>query len=201
MESLRTLVSRARALPLDDVDTDVIYPARFLLITQKRGLGRYAFADRRGADFPIGDDGLAGAHILVAGRNFGCGSSREQAVWALADLGVRGILAPSFGEIFESNCFKNGLLAVRLSDEETATARRAAEVGEEIAIDVAAQTIRSSSLGEIGFAIRPERQEALLAGWNEITRIRALHRAEIDTFEAAQRGRAPWLWTKDVSDG
>lgn len=201
MEPLRTLASHARALPLDDIDTDVIYPARFLLITQKRGLGRYAFADRLGGDFPIDASGMAGAQILVAGRNFGCGSSREQAVWALADLGVRAVLAPSFGEIFESNCFKNGLLAVRLPESEIAVATRAAGNGEQLVIDVAAQTIASPSLGTVRFAIRPERREALLAGWNEITRILALHRADIDTFEAAQRLRAPWLWTKDVSHG
>ena len=198
MEPLRILTSTAASLPLDDIDTDIIYPARFLLITEKKGLGRYAFADRRDdPDFPIGSEGVGDAQILVAGRNFGSGSSREQAAWALDGLGLRMILAPSFGEIFYSNCFKNGMLPIRLSEEECARAHQAARAGELFTADLEACTIASPSVGTLNFTIEPDRREALLNGWNEIARIRALHSKDIENFEAVQREAAPWLWIKD----
>lgn len=198
MIPLRQLSGHAVSLPQDDVDTDIIYPARFLLITEKNGLGRYAFADRRAVPgFPIGSDGAGDAQILVAGRNFGCGSSREHAVWALAGLGLRIIIAPGFGEIFESNCFKNGILAARLPDEDCDRAHAAAAAGDVFSIDLAEGTIASPRLGVLHFALGEDRRQALLNGWNEIGRIRALHSADIEAFETKQRQAMPWLWTKD----
>lgn len=198
MEPLLILTSMAASLPLDDIDTDIIYPARFLLITEKKGLGRYAFADRRDdPDFPIGPGGVGEAQILVAGRNFGSGSSREQAAWALDGLGIRVIIAPSFGEIFYSNCFKNGMLPIRLCGEECARAHQAARAGELFTVDLEACTLVAPSFGTLNFTVEPDRREALLNGWNEIARIRALHTKDIENFEAAQRASAPWLWIKD----
>ena len=112
-----TLVSRAVVLPADDVDTDQIIPARFLKGTKKTGLGEVLFADwRTRPDFPLLQPSAAGAKILVTGNNFGCGSSREHAPWALVDFGFRAIIARSFADIFKENATKNGLLPIALPD-------------------------------------------------------------------------------------
>ena len=132
-----------------DVDTDIIYPARFLLLTDKRGLGQYAFSYRRAdSDFPLPLDGSRS--ILVAGANFGCGSSREHAVWALHDFGIRAIIAPSFGEIFYTNCTRNGIVPIRLPQD--VVAALAAHEGQVLTIDLEAcrimakVSIRSGSI-------------------------------------------------------
>lgn len=193
MKTLTWVTGRAISLPDADIDTDIIYPARFLLITQKKGLGAYAFADRRDApDFPIRANN--DRPILIAGPNFGCGSSREQAPWAIGDLGIRVLIAESFGEIFYSNCFRNGMLPVRLPPEQVATLRRHAEAGGIITVDLATCTILAGA-GAIPFIVADDRREALLKGWNDTTRIIALHEDDILAFEAAQRRAAPWLWT------
>lgn len=194
MKSFDTLTAPAVALADDDIDTDIIYPARFLLITEKRGLGRYAFVDRVSAgDATIGPDNTA--PILVAGRNFGCGSSREHAVWALVDIGLRVILAPSFGEIFRGNCVNNGVVPGVVSEADAEALRRAAAAGEEIAVDLHSRTASAPSCGTVSFAIPDADRESLLNGWNETTRILALHADEIAAFETGQRAVAPWLWT------
>lgn len=190
IEPFRKLSGRAVSLPYADIDTDVIYPARFLLVTEKRGLGRYAFHDRPDLNLPTGSP------ILVAGDNFGCGSSREQAPWALADLGVRVLIAPSFGEIFFSNCFKNGLLPIVLSPEEVDQMHAVARAGETLAIDLEVQKITSPQLGEFAFVVEPARREALLNGWNEIGRIMSRFSPYIAAFETAQRLSSPWLWSR-----
>lgn len=198
MTPLRRITGMATSLPQDDVDTDIIYPARFLLITEKKGLGRYAFADRRhDAGFPFGNDDRQAPPILVAGRNFGCGSSREHAVWALAGLGLSAIIAPGFGEIFESNCFKNGVLAIRLSESDCALAHAAATAEETFDIDLERETLAAPGLGTRVLHVREDRRQALLNGWNEIGRIRALFGDHIAAFEAGQRNSAPWLWTEE----
>lgn len=195
MKPLDTVRGPALSLPDTDVDTDIVYPARFLLITEKKGLGAYAFHDRRGeADFPIGDGPVP--PILIAGANFGCGSSREQAPWALADLGIRLIVAESFGEIFFTNCFRNGLLPIRLDAATVDALHAAARDDAEFEIDLRTRTL-SVAGREIAFDVADDRREALLNGWDDTARIRALHGDDIARFEAAQRRDAPWLWTKD----
>src|SRR5580698_3433920 len=121
MKRFTTVTGIAAPLPEADIDTDVIFPARFLLLPDKAGLGKQLFFDRRfdefGAprrEFVLNRPPFDNAQILITGENFGTGSSREHAVWALAELGIRSIIAPSFGEIFYSNCLKNGLLPIRL---------------------------------------------------------------------------------------
>lgn len=121
MPGLTELTSRAILLPLDDIDTDQIIPARFLKTTERRGLGTHVFADWRyaadgtpNADFPLNAPSAIGRRILVAGRNFGCGSSREHAPWALADFGIGAVIAPSFADIFRNNALKNGLVPVAM---------------------------------------------------------------------------------------
>ncbi|MET0365710.1 MAG: 3-isopropylmalate dehydratase small subunit [Sphingobium sp.] len=193
MRELVTISGQAVSFPDADIDTDIIYPARFLLITEKKGLGAYAFADRRDApDFPFksGED----RPILIAGPNFGCGSSREQAPWAIGDMGIRVIIAESFGEIFYSNCFRNGMLPIRLDRATVETLRARAEAGGIITVDLESRTITGAGT-PIEFAVADDRREALLKGWNDTTRILALHSEDITAFETAQKGAAPWLWT------
>ncbi|TVV76560.1 3-isopropylmalate dehydratase small subunit [Sphingomonas solaris] len=196
MKPLSTVTGQAISLREADVDTDIIYPARFLLVTEKKGLGAYAFADRRATPgFPIGEDNDRG--ILIAGPNFGCGSSREQAPWAIGDLGIRVVIAESFGEIFYGNCFRNGMLPIRLDAAQVAALHDVAEAGGTIDVDLAARTV--SAAGDVlPFDIADDRREALLNGWNDTLRILALHQDDVSRFEAAQRRAAPWLWTARI---
>ncbi|MCC2976547.1 3-isopropylmalate dehydratase small subunit [Sphingomonas sp. PL-96] len=195
MTPLTRVTGQALSLPQADIDTDIIYPARFLLITERTGLGAFAFYDRRNDPaFPIAPDLRKVPPFLVAGPNFGCGSSREQAPWALDDLGVRVIIAESFGEIFYSNCFKNGMLPIRL-DTETVTALHAsATSGGRFTVDLLEQRLRVDGLPPLAFDVAPAQRAALLNGWSEITRIQSLHGNDIASFEAAQRRAMPWLW-------
>lgn len=200
MKPFEPFTGRAISLPEDNVDTDIIYPARFLLITEKTGLGRYAFADRRtGGDTRF--DGDDPAPILVAGANFGCGSSREQAVWSLADLGIRVILAPSYGEIFRSNCANNGLLAAVVLPDVAAVLHAAAEAGEPFTVDLVACTVTTPDSGTHDFEIPGAARELLLNGWNETTRILALYGEHITQFEREQQRHSPWLWASEIQDG
>ena len=201
MEPFVRLTSIAAPLPEANVDTDVIVPARFLLITEKKGLGRYAFYERReGGGFVLDDPAYSGAQVLVAGPNFGCGSSREHAPWALNDLGIRCIIAPSFGEIFRANCVRNGMLPIRLEEREWAQCLAAAQAQQPVTVDLTTQMISTSQI-EVGFAIPPAEREALLNGWDEIDGIRAKHSDAIAAFENGQRATLPWLWEKKPIDG
>lgn len=191
MEAFTVLTGRAQALAAADVDTDIIYPARFLLVTEKRGLGQYAFADWRAAGRFEPDD----APILVAGPGFGTGSSREQAVWALRDLGIRAVIAPSFGEIFFGNCFANGVLPVRMGGADYAALLADAEAGLDLTVDLEACEVRRRDGPRIGFDVPGWRREALLAGWDEVDTIMNRSGAKIAAFETAQRASQPWLWS------
>ncbi len=186
MHPFTRLTGLAASLAEDNVDTDVIYPARFLTITAREGLGAYAFADRA---FRPG-----GAPVLVAGANFGCGSSREQAVWALLGCGVRCIIAASFGEIFAGNCIRNGVLPVTLDAAQVAVLHRAADAGATFTIDLHACTLQAGDTPVIGFAIPEPQRQALLNGWDETSAILARDGALIDAFERRQRGEQPWLY-------
>jgi 3-isopropylmalate/(R)-2-methylmalate dehydratase small subunit len=159
--------AKAVALPLDDVDTDQIIPARFLKTTVREGLGAHLFHDRA-ADpgFPLKRPEAAGARILVAGRNFGCGSSREHAAWALADRGFRAVLAVSFGEIFRGNALKNGLLPIALPEAVVAPLHRTGAC--ELTIDLAAQEVRLPGGAVERFIVDPFAKSRLLAGTDEL---------------------------------
>ncbi|WP_260928490.1 3-isopropylmalate dehydratase small subunit [Novosphingobium sp. 9] len=193
MTPFTTVSGSAFALPEDDIDTDVIYPARFLLRTEKLGLGNLAFADR--ADLRARIDAPDENPILVAGANFGCGSSREHAVWTLADAGFRAIFAPSFGEIFRSNCTNNGVLAGLVGEADHLALMTAAQAGTVLEVDLANTTVHFGGTA-IRFSISDVDRRMLLEGWNATTRILALHREDITAFEGRQRHAAPWLWTK-----
>jgi 3-isopropylmalate/(R)-2-methylmalate dehydratase small subunit len=201
---------RGPAVPMldDDIDTDVIFPARFLLVMEKRGLGRYLFVDRRqgpdGAprgDFVLDRPQFRGAPILIAGANFGCGSSREQAAWTLADAGFRVIMARSFGEIFHANAFKNGLLPIELPAATLATLADLAMRGEMFEVDLEAQTIRVGDVLRLDFAIDARRRAALLAGHDEIDEMLGEDGAAIARFETEHRGRQPWLFADGLTSG
>jgi 3-isopropylmalate/(R)-2-methylmalate dehydratase small subunit len=173
MERFRALTGRTVVLPLEDVDTDQIIPARFLKGTTRTGLGRGLFADRRydssGAprpDFALNRPDAAGAPVLVVGRNFGCGSSREHAVWALLDQGFRAVIGPSFADIFRGNALKNGMLPVALTAEEVA--RLSAAPGATVTIDLQAQRVALPDGTRAPFTIDPFARHCLLEGIDEL---------------------------------
>ena len=186
--------SVAAPLPEDNVDTDVIFPARFLLLLERNGLGRYAFFERRNgaAQFVLDDPTYKNASVLVTGRNFGTGSSREQAVWALADHGIRCIVAPSFGEIFKANCFRNGLLPIELQPEPLARLLEAANAAQTVIVDVEAGTIQLPDGLEIPFKLSAHRKKALIAGLDELGAILANDMNAIAAYEGWQAGEMPW---------
>lgn len=195
------LTGIAAPLPEENVDTDVIYPARFLLITAREGLGTYAFHDHRfdsdgqeNGNFILNRAPWREASILIAGANFGSGSSREQAVWTLLGRGITCIIAPSFGEIFQSNCFRNGVLPIRLPLEVVSLLTEAAARGETLTVDLPIQQISGAGLEPIGFDIAPDRKEALLNGWDETALLLNSHGQDIAAFETRQRAEQPWLY-------
>jgi 3-isopropylmalate/(R)-2-methylmalate dehydratase small subunit len=194
------LRSRAVVLDLADVDTDQIVPARFLKRPREEGFGQFLFhALRRNpdgvlrADFPLNAASAAGAQVLVAGANFGCGSSREGAVYALLDGGFRAVIAPSFGDIFSGNALKNGLLPVVLAADVVqklgALVRRAP--GTEITVDLERRRVECEGLTQ-AFDVDPFAREALLGGIDEIGLTLKLEEA-ILRFEEADALRRPWL--------
>ena len=200
MRCFVALTGIAAPLPDSDIDTDVIFPARFLLLLDRQGLGRHLFHERRRAPesgqqpFVLSRPPFDRAEILVAGRNFGCGSSREQAVWALADFGIRCVIAPSFGEIFYGNCFRNGLLPITLSEPEHRDVLAAAETGEPLTVDLEAKNVRLPGAQTLPFQIDPHRRRALLLGLDQIGAILADDAAEIADFESRQCSEFPWLY-------
>ncbi len=166
------LVSRTVLLDQADVDTDQIIPARFLTTTTREGLGRHCFADWRfdrsgqaNPDFPLNRSENAGAAILVAGRNFGCGSSREHAPWALLDAGIQAVLAPSIADIFRNNALKNGLLALPVDDD--LYARLVQRQGLAVEIDLVAQRIVLDDGSSASFELEAFVRRCLMEGVDE----------------------------------
>ena len=203
MEKFVTLTSVAAPLPEADVDTDIIFPARFLLLLDKVGLGKHLFHERRNApggastDFVLNTPPFDVAKILVTDANFGSGSSREQAVWALADFGIRCVIAPSFGEIFYSNCFKNGVLPIVLTGEAHSNAMSAAASGQPFTVDLESQTVTFPNGPSVPFEIDPYRKRALMLGLDEIGGILTEDADDIAAFETRHRASQPWLFLDD----
>ena len=200
-EPFTTVSGLAAAMPEENIDTDIIFPARFLLLTQREGLGVHAFHDRRFredgsevADYVLNTAEFRTAPVIVAGTNFGSGSSREQAVWALAGRGVKVVIAPTLGEIFAGNCLRNGLLPITLDPSEVDLLLAAAARMAPFTIDLERQTITAGDLAPIAFGIAPERKQALLMGWDETDEVIGRFSADIAAFEAAQRRSQPWLY-------
>ncbi|BBD77486.1 3-isopropylmalate dehydratase small subunit [Hydrogenophilus thermoluteolus] len=201
--------------PLDraNVDTDAIIPKQFLKSVRRSGFGPYLFdqwryLDRgepgmdcsqrpKNPDFVLNQPRYAGATILLARENFGCGSSREHAPWALVDYGFRAIIAPSFADIFYNNSFKNGLLLITLPADtvDQLFAECVATPGYRLKIDLAQQTVTKPDGSQLRFSIDPFRKECLLNGWDEIG-LTLRHADEIRAFEAQYRERYPFYFVK-----
>ena len=202
MQKFTTLTGIAAVLPMINVDTDMIIPKQYLKTIKRTGLGKGLFADIRydekGAplpDFVLHKPPYNEAKILITGENFGCGSSREHAPWALLDFGIRCLIAPSFADIFYNNCFKNGILPIVLPKEDVAKLLDDAERGANavITIDLEKQEITGPDGGRLSFEIDPFRKHCLLNGLDDIG-LTLQKGAEIDSYEARQRAAQPWLW-------
>ncbi|HEY0595715.1 3-isopropylmalate dehydratase small subunit [Sphingopyxis sp.] len=186
MEKFDRLTAIAAPLPLANVDTDMIIPARYMKALTRSGLGQHLFRELRytpggteRSDFILNHPVGRHARILIADRNFGCGSSREHAVWALADFGIRCVVAPSFGDIFAGNARKNGLLLVRLPDDRCDRLREGIA---QISVDLVEQRITLASGETIAFAIDPGDRRTLIEGLDDIART-LRHEAAIARFE------------------
>jgi 3-isopropylmalate/(R)-2-methylmalate dehydratase small subunit len=189
------------ACPLDiaNLNTDQLLPARFLKVPRSAGLGAALLHDLRfdaergeQPDFPLNRPAWRDAKIIVGARNFGCGSSREAAVYALCDYGIRCVIAPSFGDIFVGNAVQNGLLTAIISDDEAAMLMGvlAEKPGQRLTVDLEQQTIQCGDQ-TFRFAIDPVRRTRLLNGWDNVT-LTESYRDKIAAFKAADRGRRPW---------
>jgi 3-isopropylmalate/(R)-2-methylmalate dehydratase small subunit len=200
MTPFTTLTGIAAPMPLVNIDTDMIIPKQFLKTIARTGLGRNLFDEMRytqdGAeipDFVLNQPQYRHAQILVAGDNFGCGSSREHAPWALLDFGIRCVISTSFADIFYNNCFKNGILPVVLPPEAVAhlmdDARKGANA--RISVDLAAQTVTAADGTAYAFGVDPFKKHCLLNGLDDIglTLEKAAH---IDQYEARAAALRPW---------
>lgn len=204
MKAFITLEGVAAPLPAENIDTDVIIPMAALLMTPRAALGPKAFLPLRydeegqeNPEFVLNRPQFRAAPILVAGRNFGCGSSRELAVNAIEGFGIRAIVAPSFGDIFFGNCIKNGVLPIVLGAEDHARVMAAAVASdgfEPFAIDLPEQTLTLPEGDALGFDIDAGHKVRLLEGRDEIA-LTLDHEAEIARFQTEDRARRPWAWS------
>ena len=191
------------AAPMDllNIDTDMIIPKQFLKTIKRSGLGvnlfhemRYADDGSEHTDFVLNKSAYRGAEIIVAGDNFGCGSSREHAPWALLDYGIRCVISTSFADIFYNNCFKNGILPIKVSADDRDALMADAQDAEnpELKIDLVSQTIQRPNGAEIQFEIDPFRKQCLLDGLDDIG-LTLEKKATIDSFEKQRKSDMPWL--------
>ena len=200
MQAFNRLDAKVAPLPVANIDTDQIIPKQFLKTVERAGLAKGLFYDLRfdgegnpKPDFVLNRPEFKGAGVLVAGDNFGCGSSREHAPWALMDFGIRCVVSTSFADIFYNNCFQNGLLPVVLREDEVQALMEEAKGGNHlVTVDLEAQTVVSPSGKIFTFAIDPQRKEKMLKGLDAIGET-LVSVADIDTYEARQALARPWL--------
>jgi 3-isopropylmalate/(R)-2-methylmalate dehydratase small subunit len=201
MDKFTTLTGIAAPMPLVNIDTDMIIPKQFLKTIQRSGLGKNLFDemryDRSGneiADFVLNQPQYRAAEILVAGDNFGCGSSREHAPWALLDFGIRCVISTSFADIFYNNCFKNGILPVVLPPEAVAVLMEDAKKGANarITVDLPSQTVTTSDGQSFGFDVDPFKKHCLLNGLDDIG-LSLEKAAAIDAYEGKAAQARPWV--------
>jgi 3-isopropylmalate/(R)-2-methylmalate dehydratase small subunit len=201
MQKFTKLTGVAAPLPMANVDTDKIIPARFLKTIKRTGLGihlfdtlRYDAEGRDRPDFVLNQDPWKTAKILIAHENFGCGSSREHAPWALMDFGFLSVIAPDFGDIFYNNCFKNGMLPIRLPRAVCDQLIEDAKLGgnARITVDLEEQVVVRPNGEKIKFDIDPFRKHLLLNGLDDIGQTMQ-HAAAIDAYEQKQRAEKPWV--------
>jgi 3-isopropylmalate/(R)-2-methylmalate dehydratase small subunit len=200
MQPFTRLDGRAAPLPVANIDTDQIIPKQFLKTVEREGLAKGLFYDlrfdeqgREKPDFVLNRPEYKAAAVLIAGDNFGCGSSREHAPWALMDFGIRCVIAPSFADIFHNNCLSNGLLPVVLPPAEIDQLMDEAKGGNHVfSVDLEAQTVVAPSGKAFRFEIEPDHKEKLLKGLDAIGET-LQHAADIDVFEMKQALSRPWL--------
>ena len=201
MDKFETLTGIAAPMPLVNVDTDMIIPKQFLKTIKRSGLGVNLFDemrfDREGnevADFVLNKPQYRSADILVGGENFGCGSSREHAPWAIKDFGITCVIAPSFADIFYNNCFKNGILPIALPQEQVDIMMKDAEKGENarMTIDLEAQEITTSDGEVVKFEVDPFKKHCLMNGLDDIG-LTMEKQASIQSFEAQASVARPWV--------
>ncbi|MBP6441344.1 MAG: 3-isopropylmalate dehydratase small subunit [Sphingorhabdus sp.] len=192
MQPISSVQGKAYPLGLKNVDTDIIIPAAWLKTISRSGLGKGAFQTLRSVPGNVFDDpAYAGAPILIAGDNFGCGSSREHAAWAMADLGISAVIAPSFSDIFSGNAFKNGLLAIVLPQEAIDRLMEVAKT-DEIHIDLETQTVTTPFQDRFAFEIDPFRKHCLINGVDEIG-LTLKSSDAISAYENKLSASQPWL--------
>ncbi|MGV6811379.1 MAG: 3-isopropylmalate dehydratase small subunit [Brevirhabdus sp.] len=201
MDKFETLTGIAAPMPLVNIDTDMIIPKVFLKTIKRSGLGVNLFDEMRYnrdgteiADFVLNKPQYRNAEILVAGDNFGCGSSREHAPWAIKDFGIKAVISTSFADIFYNNCFKNGILPITLPQEQVETLMADAEKGENarMTVDLEAQTVTSSDGEEFPFEIDAFKKHCLLNGLDDIG-LTMEKVDQIDAFEATAAQARPWV--------
>jgi 3-isopropylmalate/(R)-2-methylmalate dehydratase small subunit len=201
MDKFTTLTGVAAPMPLVNIDTDMIIPKQFLKTIKRSGLGKNLFDEMRydakgneNPDFVLNRPAYRKAEIIVAGDNFGCGSSREHAPWALLDFGIRSVISTSFADIFYNNCFKNGILPIVLKPEEVAVLMKDAEKGANarITVDLAAQTVTSSDGEVFRFEIDAFKKQCLLEGLDDIG-LTAQKAPAIAAYEARAAAERPWV--------
>jgi 3-isopropylmalate/(R)-2-methylmalate dehydratase small subunit len=201
MDKFTTLEGVAAPLKIINVDTDMIIPKQYLKTIKRTGLGKGLFSEQRynddgseNPDFVLNKTAYRKSKILVAGDNFGCGSSREHAPWALGDFGIRCVISTSFGDIFYNNCFKNGILPIRVSHEELDKLFDDADRGANatLTVDLEKQEIRGPDGGTIKFEIDAFRKHCLLNGLDDIG-LTMEKSNSIDVFETKERAERPWL--------
>ncbi len=201
MDKFTTLTGVAAPLPMINVDTDMIIPKQFLKTIKRSGLGKNLFDEMRYddkgneiPDFVLNKPAYRNAKIIVSGDNFGCGSSREHAPWSLLDFGIRCVIAPSFADIFYNNCFKNGILPIRLPQEDVDKLMDDAERGENatVTIDLEKQEIYGPDGGCVKFDVEPFRKHCLLNGLDDIG-LTLQKGGAINDFEAKRAASQPWL--------
>jgi 3-isopropylmalate/(R)-2-methylmalate dehydratase small subunit len=199
MKPFNSLTAIAAPLPIDNVDTDMIIPKQFLKTIKRTGLKEGLFYEmrfdvngKRNDGFVLHRAPYTHAEILVSGQNFGCGSSREHAPWALLDFGIRSVIATSFADIFYNNCFKNGILPVTLPQDEVTKLMQTAEAGQKITVDLQSQTV-SAGNHSFKFEVDPFRKHCLLGGLDDIGLTMQKLNA-IAQFETKQKSLTPWLY-------
>ena len=207
MEKFKTIQSNAIPLPMVNVDTDMIIPKQFLKTIKRTGLGknlfyelRYDENDKEIKSFVLNQDEYKDSKILITGKNFGCGSSREHAPWSIADYGIKCIIASSYADIFYNNCFKNGILPIKLKDEEIEVLLSAAENSLNFTIDLENQKIsyiENNTQKEMPFELDEAKKNCLLQGLDDIgmTLNKVSH---ISSFEEKQKSSNPWLYSQTI---
>ena len=207
MEKFKKIESNAIPLPMVNVDTDMIIPKQFLKTIKRTGLGKNLFYELRYDEkdapidsFVLNQDKYKDSQILITGKNFGCGSSREHAPWSILDYGIKCIIASSFADIFYNNCFKNGILPIKLDESEVTKLQKAAENSLSFTIDLENQKISYFDKNinhEVSFELDKAKKTSLLEGLDDIglTIAKVNH---ISDFENKQKSRTPWLYSQQI---